>query len=198
VLDLGGARVAKRGRFRIEHFELDVICVNLMRAQSPHVQAEAAHVPFRDSVFDAVVCSELLEHVPDPPRVLSEIFRVLRPGGTVLICVPFMCRIHADPVDYGRYTDLYWRETLERIGFQDVQIEEQGLFWSVLADMLRDLIYFRTSSGWMQRGWIIRLAGIALGICRRKAVEWDTQPGRRWVSAPSGFTTGFGIRAKKA
>ncbi len=197
VLDLGGNRIAKRGYFDIEQFGLDVIFANLSRAKRPHVQAEAGHVPFREETFDAVVCSELLEHVPEPPRVLAEVHRVLRPGGTALISAPFMNRVHGDPDDYGRYTDFYWMETLEKIGFRDIQIEKQGLFWSVLLDMMRDLVYLKTSSGWMQRDWIIRLAGVTLGFGRRKAVEWDMTARRGVVSAPTGFTTGFGIRAKK-
>jgi SAM-dependent methyltransferase len=197
VLDLGGTRIAKRGRFNIERFGLEVTVANLSRAKSPHVQAEAGLVPFRDGTFDAVVCSELLEHVPDPSQVLAEIYRVLQPGGTVLICVPFLNRIHGDPYDYGRYSDYYWGQTLERIGFGDIRIEKQGQYWSVLMDMLRDLVYLKTGSGWMQRDWIVRLAGIALGVARRKALEWDRYAGLGSGSAPTGFTTGFGIRAKK-
>lgn len=56
------------------------------------------------SEYDFVLCSEVIEHVPRPERVLSEISRVLKPGGTLLLTVPFLARMHEEPYDYYRYT----------------------------------------------------------------------------------------------
>lgn len=50
--------------------------------------ADAARLPFRDNAFDAVICSEVLEHVPDPDAALAEIVRVTKPGGDVALSVP--------------------------------------------------------------------------------------------------------------
>jgi len=50
--------------------------------------ADAAKLPFADGSFDAVICSEVLEHVPDPDAALAEIVRVTRPGGQVALSVP--------------------------------------------------------------------------------------------------------------
>jgi SAM-dependent methyltransferase len=133
--------------------------------------------------------------VPDPARVIMEIHRCLRPGGIVLICVPFHNRIHGDPYDYGRYTDFYWRETLGKAGFENVQIDKQGLFWSVLVDMLRDLVYVKTSQRPLQNPWILRLFSLALGMAKRKALQWDEQLNCEKNSPLHGFTTGFGIKA---
>lgn len=52
------------------------------------VQASGASLPFGTATFDAVICSETLEHVPDDERVLRELRRVVRPGGSVGISVP--------------------------------------------------------------------------------------------------------------
>ena len=84
VLDLGGNRIGKRGVFDIEQYNFGVIYANLSRVKKPNVQSECSCLPFREAAFDAVICSELLEHVPCPPVVLSEIFRVLRKKGTLL------------------------------------------------------------------------------------------------------------------
>jgi SAM-dependent methyltransferase len=196
VLDLGGNRIAKRGLFDIECYDLRVVYANLSTAKLPHVQAEAEHLPFMEGKFDAVVCSELLEHVPDPKGVLSEVHRVLRSGGSLLLCVPFMNRIHGDPYDYGRYTDYYWSRTLQAFGFREISIEKQGLFWSVLADMLRELAMAKTKRS-SHAAWLDRLFFHLLGEGRRKAVEWDTRPTLQDNNSLNGFTTGFGIRAKK-
>lgn len=197
VLDLGGNRIGKRGFFDIERFGFRVVYANLSTAKKPDVQADAACLPFSGDRFDAVICSELLEHVPDPIAVLVEINRVLMPGGTALICVPFMNKIHGDPYDYGRYTDYYWRENLGRNGFGGIMIERQGGFWSVLSDMLRDLAYLKTGSGLLSRPTLFRVVTLLMGAVRMKAVEWDSRAGAAGRSVPNGFTTGFGIRAIK-
>jgi SAM-dependent methyltransferase len=52
------------------------------------VQGDALHLPFPDGVFDRVICSEVLEHIPDDIGAMGELTRVLRPGGTMAITVP--------------------------------------------------------------------------------------------------------------
>ena len=52
------------------------------------VQGDALHLPFPDGAFDRVICSEVLEHIPDDLSAMSELARVLRPGGTMAITVP--------------------------------------------------------------------------------------------------------------
>ena len=52
------------------------------------VQGDALHLPFPDATFDRVICSEVLEHIPDDVAAMRELVRVLRPGGTMAITVP--------------------------------------------------------------------------------------------------------------
>jgi len=198
VLDLGGNKIRKRGQFDIERYDLRVVYANLSTAKRPDVQADAVHVPFRDGCFDAVICSELLEHVPDPPAVLREAYRILRKGGTLLICVPFLHRIHGDPYDYGRYTDFYWSQTLTTIGFSDIRIEKQGLFWSVLMDMLRDFVYQMAQEGRPRSAWMRREVMKLIGKGKRIALAWDTGAIHQEHPFFNSFTTGFGICAVKA
>lgn len=199
VLDLGGTRIDKRGGFDIEAFPVSVLYANLSSHKLPDVQAAAEALPFKDGIFDCVICSELLEHVPHPPDVISEVHRVLREGGVLLICVPFLNRIHADPHDYGRYTDAYWRRVLsDRDMFCSVEIEPQGLFWCVFVDMLRDLAYRKASTGWLAHPLAIRLLAKLMALAKRKALTWDQSCDLRDCNAPTGFTTGFGIRAVKS
>lgn len=54
----------------------------------PIVGADAVRLPFREETFDLVVCASLVEHVPDPPALLKEIFRVLRPTGKAYLSFP--------------------------------------------------------------------------------------------------------------
>lgn len=61
-------------------------------------------LPFADGVFDAVITSAVLEHVLDPNRVVSEICRVLAPGGLLYSEIPFMQQVHEGAFDFTRYT----------------------------------------------------------------------------------------------
>ena len=192
VLDLGGNKIRKRGQFDIEHYDLRVVYANLSTAKQPDVQADATCLPFHDGYFDAVVCSELLEHVPNPSVVLSEAHRVLRDGGTLLICVPFLHRIHGDPYDFGRYTDHYWLCVLQEIGFHDVVIEQQGLFFSVLADFFKQYLSevgFRRPFGRVARWLMFRF--------QRWSLKREQDPRVQAHPFLRSFTTGFGIVAVK-
>ena len=59
---------------------------------------------FPDGHFNSVVCWSVLEHVPDPQLAIAEMRRVLKPGGSIWIQVPFLFPYHADPYDYWRVT----------------------------------------------------------------------------------------------
>ncbi len=151
VLDLGGTRTNKRGRFDIGRYPVQVTYLNLSTAKRPDVCADAAAIPLKGSTFDVVVCSEVLEHVPDPRPVLVEIYRVLVPGGQVLITCPFMYRVHGDPEDYGRYTGDYWELNLKRAGFSSLNMSPQGGFHAVVVDFCRQYAVTMRGSGWLAR-----------------------------------------------
>jgi SAM-dependent methyltransferase len=68
------------------------------------VAADAECLPFRDGVFTRVECDAVLEHVRNPQRVMSEIERVLAPGGYAHLVTPFCHPFHEYPKDYRRFT----------------------------------------------------------------------------------------------
>lgn len=78
-----------------------------------------------DSV-DVVLCTETLEHVLDPPVLLAEAHRTLRPGGRLLLTVPFAARWHFVPHDYWRFTPSSLRHLLDTAGFSDIAVYARG------------------------------------------------------------------------
>jgi len=137
VLDVGGGR--RRGVFEPPPTARWVVA-DLEVARGPHVGADIHALPFRDGVFDAVKASEVLEHVPAVAQALAECRRVLRPGGHLVITVPFLERLHPDPEDYARYTERMWERLLAEAGLTPVAIRPQGGFFTHLAGLLRFLV----------------------------------------------------------
>lgn len=93
--------------------------------------APAEHLPYEDSLFDVVLCTQVLEHVDDPAQVLSEISRVLVPGGVVFLSTHGVYLYHPDPPESDRD---YWRWThsgLKRIfnqaaDWDELTVQAQG------------------------------------------------------------------------
>jgi SAM-dependent methyltransferase len=104
-LDLGGEKIGSRGDFKRNPTLVDQwIYLNIDGKVGPDTIADAHGLPFPGNLFDCVVCCEVLEHLHDPFLCTSEILRVLKPEGVLLLSTPFMFPIHADPFDYYRFT----------------------------------------------------------------------------------------------
>jgi SAM-dependent methyltransferase len=76
--------------------------------------------------YDTALLIEVLEHVPNPFKAAGEVFRVLRPGGKVILSVPHLSRIHEAPYDFYRYTHYGLRHIFTECGFADIQITPRG------------------------------------------------------------------------
>ena len=197
ILDLGGNKKAKRGQFDIDCLAESVIYANLSVAKSPDVVTDAALLPFGPGTFDTAICSELLEHVYDPRKVIVEVCRALKPGGSLIICAPFMVGIHGDPYDYARYTDSFWRQILDETGFTDINIQPQGSFYSVIYDMLRSKIYGAIAHWGPERKISLSIIVRILGIIKTQALKADARARAGAGRKTPGVTTGFGIKAIK-
>ncbi len=95
--------------------------------EGPDVVGDILRLPFADASADAVLCKEVLEHVPDPGAAVAEIHRVLKPGGAALCTIPFLHPYHGTR---GRLPD-FWRFTEEGAaqlfsGFTSVEVRRAG------------------------------------------------------------------------
>jgi len=132
VLDMGGGR--KRGNFK--RTDATWIVLDIEKDFYPTVLGDVHCLPFKKNVFNCVKCTELLEHVENPDRVIKEITRVLKPSGNLILSMPFNFGIHADPHDFQRFTDYKLRKMLEN-DFEIKMIKRQGLYFTVLGNMLK-------------------------------------------------------------
>jgi SAM-dependent methyltransferase len=118
---------------------------------------DAHHLPFADASLPVVLCTEVLEHCHDPQRVVDECWRVLAPGGRLVLTTRFVFPIHDAPGDYYRYTVYGLRHLLR--AYDQVTIQPETTTVETLAVLLQRLIY--------QAEWRLPGAKIALGLLAR-------------------------------
>jgi len=81
-------------------------------------------LPFQNNSFDSILCFQVLEHVFEPLDFLIEAKRVLKPGGKILITVPFIWDEHEQPRDYGRYSSFGLKYLFTKINLEVVKQEK--------------------------------------------------------------------------
>jgi len=118
---------------------------------NPTVVGTADQMPFNDSEFDSILCTEVIEHMPEPEQVLKEVYRVLKPGGKLLLSAPMSWCLHYEPNDYYRFTKYGLFYLLEKNGFFIKDTKRIGgtftlagsriidVVWKVLSKLLRFL-----------------------------------------------------------
>jgi len=116
-------------------------------------------IPFADGSFDSVVCFEVLEHVPDLAASLADIQRVLVPGGSVLLSVPFVFPEHETPYDFRRLTRFGLAQALEQAGFHGERITPICNNWLTVQ---QHVLRFLTDDLLSGQSWAARILRIPL------------------------------------
>ncbi len=185
VLDLGGGR--KRGEFK-EPNNATWIVLDIKKDFHPAVLGDAHHLPFKGNAFECVKCTELLEHVENPEKVIKEVTRVLKNEGILILSIPFNFGIHGDPYDFQRFTDQKLRKMLER-DFEILILKKQGLFFTVLGNMLKQAITNMRSK--FKRVFYLAFPLLSLLV---KLDETKIVKNSKYLTS---FTTGFFVVARK-
>lgn len=134
VLVGAGGEIAKA----VRDSGVDAIEIDIDPARGPDVVADVSDMTcFEDGTVDAIICMEVLEHVHDPRKATSEMFRVLRPGGVVVGSSPFLLGLHEEPHDYFRFT-LHGIALLFR-KFETMTIRPRNSYMSSLAALVARL-----------------------------------------------------------
>ena len=98
--------------------------------------SQLTEIPQADNTYDAVFCSEVLEHVPAPYEFMAEIYRILQPLGRLYLTVPLQARNHGCPYHYFNYAEGGLRLVFEKTGFKVLQINAAGGAFHFLATNL--------------------------------------------------------------
>jgi SAM-dependent methyltransferase len=120
VLDFGGGSKS--------HYIKNINCksyksINIDQRIEPTWLIKAGDpIPNLKNKFDTVISFNTIEHIYEPSKLIFEFYRILKPGGTVLITTPFLFPIHGHPDDFFRPTPSWYRQTLNYYGFREINI----------------------------------------------------------------------------
>jgi SAM-dependent methyltransferase len=138
VLDAGAGRAQYRGLFAHARYETaDFMAVKGKKYRQPDYVCDLVAIPVEDARFDHVVCTQVLEHLPEPLRVVAELGRVLKPGGTLWLSAPLFYAEHEKPYDFFRYTQFGLRRLLEDAGFEVLEIAWLEGYFGTLSYQVR-------------------------------------------------------------
>jgi SAM-dependent methyltransferase len=116
--------------------------------RSVHVVCDLEALPFEDESVDRLLSIAVLEHVNEPERHIAEFRRVLKPGGSMLVFIPFLQPFHASPHDYQRYTEAGMRHIFR--DFEQQMIKVGGGPTSALIWTLQEWLAMTLSLGSMR------------------------------------------------
>jgi SAM-dependent methyltransferase len=139
LLEIGGGTSMLRPLIERESPGIRYMSGDISPTNATTVVLDATNLPVQDESVNAVLALEVLEHIPEPKRMLQEISRTLTPGGVCILTVPFMVGVH-DFRDYFRYTPLGLEALLVDTGLELDETRLRGGTFVSAASLLKSLI----------------------------------------------------------
>jgi SAM-dependent methyltransferase len=123
VLDAGAGKGLYKHHFNEQHYESADFCqIDKAYGEITYV-CDLENIPVESDKYDLVLLTQVLEHLPNPEKVLKELNRVVRPEGELWLSTPLYYEEHEIPYDFFRYTQYGLQHLLESTGFKIKQIE---------------------------------------------------------------------------
>lgn len=135
VLDAGAGDC----KYKVLFAGTDYTATDFLQVNKPYdlaaldIVSDLHDLAVADDTYDVVICSQVLEHLPEPEAVLHELNRVLKPGGRLWLSTPLFFEEHELPHDYFRYTRYGLHHLLQKCGFQISQIEWLEGYYGTIA-----------------------------------------------------------------
>jgi SAM-dependent methyltransferase len=156
ILDVGCGSQPYRHLFKNrEYLGIDVdVSGHDHESSSIDLYFDGSHIPFDDSSFDSLLCFEVLEHVSDLETLLQEMSRIIKPGGRLLVSVPFVWNEHEMPYDFRRFTGIGLEKKLISFGFSQIETLQTTHTLETLCQLLAVYI----TETYLKRPWFLKYA----------------------------------------
>lgn len=145
LLDLGCGNVPLYETYR--DFVEEIICVDWEHSFHDNKYLDYVYdvnrkIPLPDNHFDTILTTDVLEHIAAPQQFWHEVARLLKPGGKVIMAVPFLYGIHEAPYDYARYTEYQISLACTQNGLKIIYLEPYGGSVEVILDIVAKHLKF--------------------------------------------------------
>ena len=170
------------------------VALDIRRGIGVQIIGDTQALGIADATFDVVLCTEVLEHLPEPQQAVDEMFRVLKPGGQLLLTTRFLFPIHDAPHDYFRYTKYGLRHLLRR--FEILELHEETDAVGTLAVLVQRLGMQAQTLGWRPLRAIWLLAAQAVRPLSFLITE-EYGDSRRTTPERGIMTSGYHVACRK-
>jgi SAM-dependent methyltransferase len=138
VIDFGAGNSPYINQFQSESYIRADVEQNFSGTIDVLIDPVRPCLPFHDGHFDLAICTDVLEHVEDEREVGRELFRVIKPGGSLWLTMPLLYREHESPFDYRRLTSFGLKRFAEDMGFQIAALKTVGNSWSAVYTIVHE------------------------------------------------------------
>jgi len=104
------------------------------------IVSDITSIPVKDESFDAIMCIEVIEHVPDPVKAMNELDRILKNGGYLIITAPFNSLTHFAPYHFSTgFSKYFYEYHLNAFGYEIIDMHTNGNYFEYLGQELHRL-----------------------------------------------------------
>ncbi|TVQ64918.1 MAG: class I SAM-dependent methyltransferase [Balneolaceae bacterium] len=114
-----------------------VTTCDIVEEKNPDILGDLCTLDLGEENYDVIVCSEVIEHLHSPHLAVDNMHRALKKGGKLIVTIPFMFPVHADPYDFVRYTKTGLKNLLKM--FESVEVTERNSYFEAI-----DVLWVRT------------------------------------------------------
>jgi SAM-dependent methyltransferase len=142
ILDVGCGNKPYQHLFKdVRYIGLEIDSENSREQKRADYFYDGKLFPFEDKSFATVICNQVLEHVFEPEHLISEMSRCLKPGGKLLLTVPFVWDEHETPQDFARYSSFGLKYLIEKGNFKIVSQKKTISDVRVIFQLLSAYLY---------------------------------------------------------